>query len=146
MPRTRRSTASGGNDRRDRMRFPIVADLWYRQLRSGGQAGDGRTINISSSGLLFASDHSLKAGQRLEISISWPVKLNNDCGLRLVGHARVLRSDANGVAVVFDRHEFRTCRSDTRQPSSCGMGQLRNLGNFFAPMMKSTAALQWRRP
>jgi hypothetical protein len=127
------------------MRFPIVADLQYQQLRLGGQAGAGRTINISSSGLLFAGDQKLEAGQRLEISISWPVRLNKDCGLRLVGRAKVVRSDANGVAVVFDCHEFRTCRSDARQPSLGGKGQSGNLRDFSVPMLKSTAALQWRR-
>jgi hypothetical protein len=144
MPRTRRSTSPGSGDRRDRRRFPIVAELRYRQLRVGGQAGAGKTINISSSGLLFAGDHRCEAGQRLEISISWPVKLNNNCGLRLVSRAKVLRSDANGMAVIFDRHEFRTCPSDARQLSLRQTGQPGNLSDVSAALLKSTGALQWR--
>src|SRR5947209_5687989 len=49
------------SDRRHSDRFPIEREVRYRVLskRSGEESGDGKTINISSSGVLFTSEHIL---------------------------------------------------------------------------------------
>ena len=66
-------------DRRHSDRFPVEREVRYRVLnkRSGeGDMGEGETINISSSGVLFTSEHVLLPGRRLELSaISWPAQL-----------------------------------------------------------------------
>ena len=53
-------------DRRQSDRFPIEREVRYRVLnkRSGEESGEGKTINISSSGVLFSSDHLLIPGRR----------------------------------------------------------------------------------
>jgi hypothetical protein len=102
-----RSTPS---DRRRTDRFPIQRDLHYRVLnkRGGDETGDGKTVNISSSGVLFSSDHILLPGRRVELSISWPVQLNGKCGLRLVARGKVVRYEDKHAAIEILQYEFRT--------------------------------------
>jgi hypothetical protein len=97
-------------DRRQSDRFPITREVRYRVLnkRSGEEIGDGRTINISSSGVLFTSAHLLLPGRRLELSISWPAQLDNKCALKLVARGRVIRSEEGCAAMEILQYEFRT--------------------------------------
>lgn len=97
-------------DRRHSDRFPIEREVRYRVLnkRGGDEAGDGRTINISSSGVLFTADHILLPGKRLELSISWPAQLNNKCALKLVARGRVIRFEPGMAAIEIQQYEFRT--------------------------------------
>jgi hypothetical protein len=97
-------------DRRHSDRFPIEREVRYRVLskRSAEEAGDGKTINISSSGVLFTSEHLLLPGRRLEISISWPAQLNNQCALKLVARGRVVRFEDGRAAMEIQQYEFRT--------------------------------------
>jgi hypothetical protein len=97
-------------DRRHSDRFPIEREVRYRVLskRSNDEAGDGRTINISSSGVLFTSQHILLPGRRMELSISWPAQLNNKCALKLVARGRVVRFEHGRAAIEIQQYEFRT--------------------------------------
>ena len=74
------------SDRRHSDRFPIEREVRFRVLnkRGGEETGDGKTLNISSSGVLFTSEQMLLPGRRLELSISWPVQLNDLVPLKLV--------------------------------------------------------------
>ncbi len=104
------STSVGMNDRRRSSRFPIVRDVRYKTLnqRSEVLAGNGKTLNISSSGVLFTSEHELPVGTRLELSISWPAQLNERCLLNLVARGRVTRHHNGQMAVQIQQYEFRT--------------------------------------
>ncbi|HML17983.1 MAG TPA: PilZ domain-containing protein [Bryobacteraceae bacterium] len=97
-------------DRRHSDRFPIEREVRYRVLnkRGGDEAGDGKTINISSSGVLFSAEHILLPGKRLELSISWPAQLNNKCALKLVARGRVIRFEPGMAAIEIQQYEFRT--------------------------------------
>ncbi len=97
-------------DRRHSDRFPIVREVRYRVLskRSAEEIGDGKTLNISSSGVLFTSEHVLLPGRRLELSISWPAQLNNKCALKLVARGRVVRFEDGRAAMEIQQYEFRT--------------------------------------
>jgi hypothetical protein len=70
--------------------------------------GVGKTLNISSSGVLFTSEHKLPLGARVELSISWPVALNVKCLLNFVAQGRVVRYSKGEVAVHIQKYEFRT--------------------------------------
>ena len=96
--------------RRKAQRFPIELDMRYRALsrRSEGLTGIGRTINISSSGVLFTCQHELPVGTRLEVSMLWPMKLNEKCGLNLVGTGRVTRYSRGQLALQCQEWQFRT--------------------------------------
>jgi hypothetical protein len=97
-------------ERRHSDRFPIEREVRYRVLnkRGGEEAGDGRTINISSSGVLFTAEHMLLPGRRLELQISWPAQLDNKCALKLVARGRVVRFESGRTAIEIQQYEFRT--------------------------------------
>jgi hypothetical protein len=98
------------SDRRHSDRFPIERDVRYRALskRANDEAGEGKTVNISSSGVLFDAGHVLLPGRRLEVSISWPAQLNNKCALKLVARGRVVRFEDGRTAMEIQQYEFRT--------------------------------------
>ncbi len=98
------------SDRRHSDRFPIEREVRYRVLnkRSSDEVGDGKTVNISSSGILFSADHMLLPGRRMELSISWPAQLNHKCALKLVARGRVVRFEGGRAAVEIQQYEFRT--------------------------------------
>jgi c-di-GMP-binding flagellar brake protein YcgR len=97
-------------DRRHSDRFPIEREVRYRVLnkRSGDETGDGRTVNISSCGVLISAKQPLLPGRRMELSISWPVQLNNKCALQLVARGRVVRVEQGQAAIEIQQYEFRT--------------------------------------
>jgi hypothetical protein len=97
-------------ERRHSDRFPIERDLRYRVLnkRGGEEAGEGKTRNMSSSGILFSSQHLLLPGRRMELAISWPAQLNNQVALKLVARGRVVRFEGGRAALEIQQYEFRT--------------------------------------
>jgi len=99
----------GPVDRRDTDRFPIERELRYRVLSGkNAEVGVGKTVNISSTGVLFVSQTPLSPGKRIEVSISWPAQLDGKCNLKLVARGRVVRSKGNLIAFEIDKYEFRT--------------------------------------
>jgi len=101
---------SDGTERRAADRFPIEREVRYKILnkRSSAEEGTGKTINISSNGVLFTTDQILVPGKRLELSISWPAQLDNKCQLKLVARGRVARLEQGRAAIEIQQYEFRT--------------------------------------
>jgi len=95
-------------DRRDDRRYPIELELQYRVLarKRTHLQGDGRTLNMSSGGILFTGDQNLPAGAFVELSINWPVLLQNACPLTLLVVGRVVRCEDQTLAVKTSRYEF----------------------------------------
>ena len=100
----------GSLERRASDRFPIEREVRYRLLgkRGNPEEGTGKTINISSSGVLFTTEKDLVPGKRLELSISWPAQLDNKCNLKLVAQGRVARMEQGRAAIEILQYEFRT--------------------------------------
>jgi hypothetical protein len=113
---------NGHADRRHSDRFPIEREVRYRILskRSGEEAGDGKTVNISSSGVLFTVDHVLLPGRRLEVAISWPAQLNNKTALKLVARGRIVRFEEGRAAMEIQQYEFRTQSSQASAQAGAG--------------------------
>ena len=99
-----------GTDRRSSDRFPMDRDVRYRVMnrKSGEDTGMGKTLNMSSNGVLFETEQSLLPGRRVEMTISWPAQLNNTCPLKLVARGRIVRVEAGRAAVEIQQYEFRT--------------------------------------
>lgn len=112
LPETRAESAPP--DHRARGRYPICLDLQYKLLRGSRveQAGTGKTVNISSGGVLFETDDWLPPRGSVELALEWPFLLQGVCSLKLVMRGRIVRSESNGraIAVRADFHEFRTAR------------------------------------
>ena len=97
------------SERRETNRFPIESELRYRLMADHPpQPGQGRTLNISSSGILFTVETPLTGGDRVELSVDWPVQLNETCGLKLVALGRIVRSDGETAAIQIEKYDFRT--------------------------------------
>jgi hypothetical protein len=98
------------NDRRGADRFPIEREIRYKVFnrKSGEDVGVGKTLNMSSNGVLFTTDRHLLPGKRLEISINWPAQLNSSVALKLVARGRVVRSEEGSAAIEIHQYEFRT--------------------------------------
>lgn len=103
-------TETQKTDRRGSDRFPIEREVRYKVLskKSTDEAGVGRTVNMSSNGVLFTSEHMLLPGRRLELAISWPAQLNNQTPLKLVARGRVIRFEDGQTAIEIQQYEFRT--------------------------------------
>jgi len=110
-------------DRRQSDRFSIEREVKYRVLNKRGaeEAGEGRTINISSAGVLFTTEQLLLPGRRLELSISWPAQLNDKCALKLVARGRVIRFEEGRAAIEIQQYEFKT----QSLPVGAGVSSLR---------------------
>ncbi len=97
------------NERRHKQRFPIQREVRYRLLESSKlQSGAGVAINASSGGIAFTCDRQLPLNASIEISLSWPVALQDSCPLRLVAKGRVVRCDGSSAACTIEKSEFRT--------------------------------------
>ncbi len=91
-------------------RFNIEQGLRYRLLYGSrvAETGTGRTMNISSSGVWFTTEGMLSTGLPVELSMSWPARLNDVCPMKLMIYGCVVRSDEAGAALAIERYEFRT--------------------------------------
>lgn len=100
------------SDQRLKGRYPIALDVQYKLLSNDGvdRVGCGKTLNISSGGVLFETDQQLPTSGVVELAIKWPYLLREVCNLKLVMRGRIVRRDANtkATAVRADHHEFRT--------------------------------------
>jgi hypothetical protein len=97
------------SERRTSGRFPIEREVRYKVIsRRGQEAGTGKTVNISSSGILFSTEQPLETGKQVEISVAWPAQLNNQTPLKLVARGRLVRVEDHRAALEIQHYEFRT--------------------------------------
>ena len=98
------------SERRASSRMAIEREVQYRVLNRGQAEPEarGKTVNISSSGVLFTTQQVLIPGRRVEVSIDWPAQLNAKCALKLVARGRIVRFEGDHAALEIMQHEFRT--------------------------------------
>jgi hypothetical protein len=98
------------NERRGSERRSIEREVQYRILsrKDGDINSAGKTLNISSSGVLFTTLETLLPGRRVELAIDWPAQLDNKCALKLVARGRVVRFEGDRAALEILQHECRT--------------------------------------
>ena len=97
-------------DRRTKRRFQIEQEIRYKMLYGQriAETGTGKTINISSGGVCFTTETMLTPGMPIELSMNWPVLLNDSCPMKLMIYGCVIRTGDKGAAVAIERYEFRT--------------------------------------
>jgi len=84
------------------------------------QEGSGRTLNMSSHGLLVSPDLRISKGQPIELFVHLPGQLEAAVGARLVILGHVLRSSQAGAAIKIVRHGFIRVRESGSPPSLVG--------------------------
>jgi hypothetical protein len=97
-------------DRRSNHRYAVNVAVDYRIVLDNRMvlAGIGRTVNISSGGVLVDTADSLPKGAEIELSIDWPANLNGVVALKLQVMGQTVRAKGNSTAVAIRRYEFRT--------------------------------------
>jgi hypothetical protein len=107
----------GERERRLKRRFTIEQEVRYKMLYGQriAETGVGKTMNISSSGVWFSTENMLTSGMPVELSMNWPVLLNDSCPMKLMIYGCVVRSNEKGAAVAIERYEFRTQGSKSFQ-------------------------------
>src|SRR5580700_5743776 len=105
-----RMVMNGERERRTKRRFHIEQDVRYKMLYGQriAETGTGKTMNISSGGVWFTTEALLTSGMPIEISMTWPVLLNDSCPMKLMIYGCVVRSNNKSAAVAIERYEFRT--------------------------------------
>ena len=115
---------SGKSDRerRTKRRFQIDQEVRYKMLYGQriAETGVGRTFNISSGGVWFTTENMLTSGMPVELSMTWPVLLNDSCPMKLMIYGCVVRSNEKGAAVAIERYEFRTSGAKSFSQNALG--------------------------
>jgi len=109
-------------ERRAAVRYPIILDARYRTLsKKSTECGIGRTVDISSGGLLIASVHNVIVGVRLEVAVEWPALLDGTTELLFVANGEVVRVWESSFALKLSRYQFHTTRRKVRS-AAAGVG------------------------
>lgn len=110
MPVHQMAAEDLAQERRFRARYDVELNVKYRTLTAGpALEGTGRTLNVSSCGLLIACEQQVaRAGSCLQVSVEWPSLLHGKTPLQLIAFCRVIRCHSKSFAVSLDRYEFRT--------------------------------------
>jgi hypothetical protein len=126
------SKADNESDRHGKSRFPIQRDLRYKLVKDTGpsETGAGQTLDIGSGGISFAIGHDLPEGACVELSISWPVLLNENCAVRLVVIGRVVRNEGGRCDASVDKWEFRT-QARVARPAAHDDAKLQRWAGLF---------------
>jgi hypothetical protein len=122
------SPAEKRSDRRSKRRYPIALEVQYKLIkhRRVERLGAGRTLNISSGGVLFEADGLLPTSGPIELALNWPFLLHGSCGLKLVIRGRIVRTDDKAIAIRAEFHEFRTAGQRTHLVDTmCAQAELR---------------------
>src|SRR6516225_700688 len=97
-------------ERRLHQRYPITFDVEYQVPGGNGVRlmGFGRTINISSRGVLLEIGDPLPNLCRIRLSINWPFLLDESIPLKLAMYGEIVRVAGNTIAVRATGHTFLT--------------------------------------
>jgi hypothetical protein len=90
------------------IRYPIALPVRYESHADGGVTGFGRTLEIATKMVTFASDQDLRVGLNVRLAILWPAKLQDGTSLNLSMVGKIERCARGEIDVAVSRHEFRT--------------------------------------
>jgi len=98
-------------ERRSKARYPIELAVSYQTLNDmQGVSGSGRSLNMSSGGLLISGQARFTLGTLLKVTLEWPSLLDGTTPLQLVTVGRVARCEEASFAMTFEHYQFRTMR------------------------------------
>jgi hypothetical protein len=105
---------SPGDERRACTRYPIGLDLRYtfQYGRKPLETGNGRTVDLSRSGLRFTADRPPLLGLKVSVAVRWPMSPDRGVQLQMVATGKVVWAKGNEAALKIQRHEFRTEEQD----------------------------------
>jgi len=100
----------GNPERRVKTRYNLVLELSYCVLGGtrSGEAGSGRTADVSSAALRFTAERPLANGLGMEIVVDWPTLLDGRVPLQLIATGLVIRTHGTDTVVKIERYVFKT--------------------------------------
>jgi c-di-GMP-binding flagellar brake protein YcgR len=106
-------------ERRAYRRYPVSINIEYRILSAepNTQVYCGRTVNISSGGLLLESQAAVQVGGEVEACIALPGRLENTLGIFLKIKGKTVRCREKYCAILLDHLAFEI-RTISEDPSS----------------------------
>src|ERR1700730_4651056 len=89
-------------------RYPLRLYVHYKLLDRDvvTQTGTGRTVNISTEGILFESDRPLPDRGEIVLELAWPALLDGVRRLKFVVRGRIVRNEGKAIAVRFTAYDF----------------------------------------
>ena len=119
-------------ERRTKTRYPVRLNVRYQTIgRPATFSGTGKTVDVSSGGVLIESQDEVAPGARLRVTMEWPTLLNGSTPLQLVTIGRVVRSEGLLFALAIEHYQFRTMRRDS--PLSSKSASVAAVGTQIAP-------------
>jgi len=120
-------------DRRQIRWFSMHMELRWTLIgrRKLLSSGSGSTLDLSSAGIVFDAGRPLPFGSKMEVSIAWPVLLDDTLPLQLVMRGRILHCHGNNVALRIFQHEFRTVQALQSQSHAGRGGQREAAGQVL---------------
>lgn len=96
-------------ERRRSPRFAVQEQLCYSIVEGQNiiAVGTGVTTDLSSSGVAFTTQQSLKPGTFVELSIKWPNKAGGVPTILVGISGRIVRADAGIAACAISQYEYR---------------------------------------
>ena len=133
--------------RQDKLRYqplyPITLDLHY-QVLSGGrpvETGSGRTTRFGSHRVVFIAEPAHEVAARLQVSVAWPVLLDDRVKLQLIIEGRVLGVDGDRVTLGVVKYHFRTrglsIAANSREPCARPMPVIPITGATHPPVLRA---------
>jgi hypothetical protein len=96
-------------ERRLSRRFPLDQAVSFRlKGQRSSVTGEGRTVNLSSKGVLFRTDQVLAKGCAIQVEINWPVLLDDSRPLKLIARGPIVWCDGERAAMKIEGWEFHT--------------------------------------
>ena len=89
------------------VQYPVTLDVRYKTARPP-RVGVGKTLQMSRTEVVFTTDTQIDPGTKLEISIAWPVVLNDRVLLQLVVTGEIVRREGSTLTATIRKHHFRT--------------------------------------
>lgn len=103
----------GTGDRRSAVRYPMRLKVHFYLLGHRDPApvaGQGRTINISSHGMLVSTTAAVEVGRLVELHVAWPCPAGASPRHELVVDGVVQRIEPERAAFSINRYAFLPCR------------------------------------
>ena len=102
---------NGPQERRTSKRFSVECTVRYCVLGQNPVevSGSGKTVNVSTGGMLIAINRVLSPGMLVEVEVDWRANPDDRVSLNLVAMCEVVRSESGAVplaAVEITSHAF----------------------------------------
>ena len=95
-------------ERRMGVRVPLSCAMWYEtSSMTHKRRGEGRVIDISSSGVAFTTESALRRNTRVALHIQWPVQLEGEIPVELIASGKVVRTEQSRTALQYDQFNFK---------------------------------------